>query len=136
MKALYWFRNDLRLNDNEALHELCNKADSWLPIYCLDEKELQNTTLGFPKTGKYRLQFLKESLQDLANQLNELQANLLVTKGNTVNILKELLTNYKIDVLYFHTEVTHEEVVIENAIKQFCTENNIKVFAPHLLLKT
>ena len=65
---------------------------------------------------------------DLANQLNELQANLLVTKGNTVNILKELLTNYKIDVLYFHTEVTHEEVVIENAIKQFCTENNIKVF--------
>jgi deoxyribodipyrimidine photo-lyase len=128
MKALYWFRNDLRINDNEALHELCNKADLWLPFYCLDEKELQNTTLGFPKTGKYRLQFLKESLQDLATQLNDQHVDLLVTKGNTVEILKQLLTDYKIEALYYHAEVTHEEVVIENAIKQFCTENNIKVF--------
>ncbi len=33
-KILVWFRNDLRLHDNEMLVEAIAKSDEILPVYC------------------------------------------------------------------------------------------------------
>src|ERR1700759_3657942 len=33
---LVWFRNDLRVRDNEILLEAVRKADKILPVYCFD----------------------------------------------------------------------------------------------------
>ena len=33
---LVWFRNDLRVRDNEILLEAVRKADKVLPVYCFD----------------------------------------------------------------------------------------------------
>ena len=35
-KALHWFRQDLRLSDNPALHE-ASKHDELIPVYILDD---------------------------------------------------------------------------------------------------
>ena len=36
LKALHWFRQDLRLSDNPALYE-ASKHDEVIPVYILDE---------------------------------------------------------------------------------------------------
>ena len=33
---LVWFRNDLRIHDNELLTEAIRKADKVLPVFCFD----------------------------------------------------------------------------------------------------
>jgi deoxyribodipyrimidine photo-lyase len=48
---LVWFRNDLRIHDNEILLEAVRKADKVLPVYCFDPYYFQHTELGAPKQG-------------------------------------------------------------------------------------
>ena len=36
---VYWFRSDLRLGDNPALHAACASAGRLLPVYCHDPAE-------------------------------------------------------------------------------------------------
>ena len=53
-RVILWFRQDLRLHDNEALLEAIKNSDEVIPIYVFDERVFQSkTTFGFPKTGKF-----------------------------------------------------------------------------------
>lgn len=50
--AILWFRNDLRILDNEALYKAWLSSDSVLPVYCVDPRLFGTTYhFGFPKTG-------------------------------------------------------------------------------------
>lgn len=51
-----WFRNDLRVHDNEALAAANRDASSLLPIYCFDPREYGKTVNGIDTTGPYRAQ--------------------------------------------------------------------------------
>ena len=57
-RAIVWFRNDLRLHDNEALTEALRNAEEIMPVYIFDERVFGGETqFGFPKTGRFRCQF-------------------------------------------------------------------------------
>lgn len=50
--AIVWFRNDLRVLDNEALYEAWLSSHMVLPVYCVDPRLFGTTYyFGFPKTG-------------------------------------------------------------------------------------
>lgn len=50
--AIVWFRNDLRLLDNEALYKAWISSEAVLPVYCVDPRLFGSTCyFGFPKTG-------------------------------------------------------------------------------------
>ena len=66
-KILVWFRNDLRLHDNEMLVEAIAKSDSILPVYILDRRSFGETKYGTLKTGNIRAQFILESVLGLRN---------------------------------------------------------------------
>ncbi|MEO0333904.1 MAG: deoxyribodipyrimidine photo-lyase, partial [Bacteroidota bacterium] len=53
--AIVWFRNDLRLHDNEAIHDALKHADELLFVYVFDTRLFHDKTeFGFRKTGNYR----------------------------------------------------------------------------------
>ncbi|MCB0627403.1 MAG: deoxyribodipyrimidine photo-lyase, partial [Saprospiraceae bacterium] len=37
-RAIVWFRQDLRVHDNEALTEALRHADEVIPVYVFDER--------------------------------------------------------------------------------------------------
>ena len=39
MKSICWFRNDLRVLDNPALHHCCLNSDEVIAIYFLNRKQ-------------------------------------------------------------------------------------------------
>ena len=50
--AIVWFRNDLRVLDNEALYKAWLSSQQVLPVYCVDPRLFGSTYyFGFPKTG-------------------------------------------------------------------------------------
>ena len=57
-KGLIWFENNLRVKDNEALYKACENHEQVIAIYCFDPRKFEETKYGFPKTGKFRAQFL------------------------------------------------------------------------------
>jgi len=88
--AIYWFRNDLRLEDNPALMFACKSVDFLLPIYVHDESLRGETQWGFPRVGKQRKVFLQESLADLRAQLRHLGSDLFELSGHFGEIFSAL----------------------------------------------
>jgi deoxyribodipyrimidine photo-lyase len=62
--AIYWFRNDLRLEDNPSFVQACKAADYLLPVYVHQPNLEKDTTWGFPRIGEHRKVFLDQSLQE------------------------------------------------------------------------
>jgi len=51
--ALVWFRRDLRLTDNTALHHALKEAETVVPVFVFDPKILRS-----PDVGGRRVAFL------------------------------------------------------------------------------
>ena len=69
-----WLRNDLRLCDNPVLtfaaSQAAERSSKVLPVFCFDPRfvtEAQPQFLIPCKTGKHRLRFMVESVDDLRN---------------------------------------------------------------------
>lgn len=115
MKTLIWFRNDLRIHDNEALLEATEKGEI-LPVYIFDENQFGNTSFGFKKTAKFRAQFLIESVINLRKYFNELGGELIIKMGNPEEIIPALVEKYQIYSVHLHKEITEEETNIEDEL--------------------
>lgn len=63
--AIVWFRNDLRLLDNEALYKAWISSEAVLPVYCVDPRLFGSTCyFGFPKPGGLFLNSLFNPVAD------------------------------------------------------------------------
>ena len=78
--ALHWFRRDLRLADNTALHAASRRAELVVPLFVLDAHLLRAPDLGAP-----RVAFLLASLRELAKELAATGAKLIVRRGRAVD---------------------------------------------------
>src|ERR1700742_1119860 len=101
---LVWFRNDLRIHDNEILLEAVRKADKILPVYCFDPAYFVKNISGNPKTGSLRARFLLESVADLKQNLQTLGGDLVIRIGNPAIIIPQLAEQYKVNEVYHHRE--------------------------------
>jgi deoxyribodipyrimidine photo-lyase len=118
-KAIVWFRNDLRLHDNEALIQAMNVSDEILPIYVFDERVFTGkTSFGFSKTAVFRTKFIIESVTELRKRLVEKGSNLLVRVGKPEEIISEIAGSYKSSWVYCNRERTHEEVLVQDSLEK------------------
>lgn len=117
-RALVWFKNNLRLHDNEVLVRACTQATFVLPVYIFDPRHFQRHTLGFPKSSYWRTQFLLQSVADLRSSLQRRGANLHVWMGKPEEILPALAKQLKITAVYASREVTSEELQAQTSVEQ------------------
>ncbi len=117
-KTLVWLRNNLRLHDNEVLYKACQQSTQVYPVFCIDPRWFEETTIGLPKTSPVRTQFLLEALQDLRNQLEEIGATLIVRQGKPEEVLPTLTTLLGASSVYTSQEVTAEEVAVEEELER------------------
>lgn len=116
-RILVWFRNDLRLHDNEALSAAIRKADEVIPCYCFDTRQFAGTPYGFPKTGAFRAKFLIESVSDLSRRIAAAGGKLVIGIGNPEDVIPKLAAEHRAEAVYCHKEVTDEEVKVEEAME-------------------
>jgi deoxyribodipyrimidine photo-lyase len=132
---LVWFRNDLRIHDNEILFEAMRKADKVLPVYCFDPFYFKKNASGNAKTGNLRARFLIESVADLRKNLRSIGGELIIRIGNPAEILPQLAEQYQVNEVYHHREVAHEETEISEQVETalWKIKLNLKHFIGHTL---
>jgi len=119
LRSILWFRQDLRIHDNEALQEAIRSSDELIPIFIFNPKDFRPKTIyGTPKTGLNRTRFLIESIHDLRLCLRSLGSDLIVRVGDPGKILYELASFYKINWVYCNRERTREEVLVQDHLEQ------------------
>ena len=108
--ALVWFKTNLRLSDNECLFRSMAENDEVIPFYCLDDQLLQTTEFGFKKAGDFRLNFLKENLLQLDDELRKAGSGLILLHGAPEKEIVELARKYSAQSIYSEKEVAPEEL--------------------------
>jgi deoxyribodipyrimidine photo-lyase len=127
-RILYWFRNDLRLHDNEGFATACAEARQVLPVYVFDPRQFRLLpTLGIRKTGLFRTNFLLECVADLRASLRARGANLVVRVGDPARVLADLAEEIDAGAIYASKEVTQEETDVESALSKRLKPLNIDI---------
>jgi deoxyribodipyrimidine photo-lyase len=117
-RAIYWFRNDLRLHDHEFFSVQADKFDVLLPVYCFDPRQFIQHPLGFKRTGPFRARFLMESLQDLRQSLGARGSGLYVAVAKPEEEIPRLARAMDAQVVFAEKEVTAEEIAVEDCLIQ------------------
>lgn len=132
-RILVWFRNDLRLHDNEMLVEAIAKSDSILPVFFFDPRyfdEEQVTKYGFT-----RAKFLVESVSALRLAFQKLGGDILIVHGMPEDHFTELVERFEITEVYHHREVAPAETQVSANVEDTLWKSkvNLKHFIGHTL---
>ncbi|XP_076884806.1 blue-light photoreceptor PHR2-like [Bidens hawaiensis] len=125
--AVVWFRNDLRVHDNESLISANNDSMSVLPVYCFDPRDYRKSASRFDKTGPYRASFLIESVSDLRKSLRSRGSDLIVRVGRPEAVVTELVKAVGADAVYSHSEVAYDEVKGEVNVEKVLKDQGVEV---------
>lgn len=118
-KAIVWFRNDLRLHDNEALTEALRHTSEIYPVFVFDERVfLGDTHFGFRKTGPFRARFIIESIHDLRQSLRNLNGELYVRVGKPEDVIAAMMRETGSSWVFCNRERTREEVEVQDALER------------------
>jgi deoxyribodipyrimidine photo-lyase len=101
MKApvIHWFRRDLRLEDNLALHAAIRSGSPVIPLFILDDHLLQSRYVGAA-----RLNFLYTGLRSLDASLRQIGSRLIVRRGDPHTILHRLIAQLGVTDLYLNRD--------------------------------
>ena len=117
-RIVVWFRNDLRLSDNETLTRAIQQGEEIIPVFCFDPRQVEKTKLGLPKIGAFRAQFLTEALEDLRNSFIQVGANLVILHGKPEEVLVDFAKQVQAAAIFFSKEVTSEERQVDKGLEE------------------
>lgn len=92
---IFWFRRDLRLDDNVGLFHALSGDSETLPIFIFDEKILSE----LPKEDA-RVTFIHELLSKIQSKLQENGKSLAVFHGDPKAVFEKLIQENKIKTVY------------------------------------
>lgn len=132
---LVWFRNDLRVSDNEILLQATERGEYILPVYIFDLRHYVTLPSGLSKTGIVRAKFILDSVIDLKKSLKKLGGDLLIKIGRPEEILPDLAAKYPVKEVYHHREVAKEETDVSTLVEEslWKLKLNLKHFIGHTL---
>ena len=117
-KTIVWFRNDLRIADNDALSDGI-KSGAILPIYIYDTNTPSELSLGAASKV-----WLHHSLNDLQQSFHG-KLNLFI--GNPLDIINQLVEKYKIKQVNWNGCYDKYQIKRDTQIKQSLTQQQIIV---------
>jgi len=125
--AVVWFRDDLRVHDNETLASALAGAKRVVPLYVFDPREYGEGMFGLPKRGPYWTRFRHESVLDLRSSLRDRGGDLLVRHGDPREVVPEVAESFDADAVHLQTKPATEELATEHAVRSRLTDRGVSV---------
>ena len=113
--AIHWFRRDLRLTDNTALHAAAVSSRHVAPLYVLSTWEKHH---GW--TGPARQQFLCGCIESLAKNLEAAGSRLIVRAGRAEDEIGRLIAETGAQAVYFNRDYDPFGREAEKRVRERC----------------
>ena len=130
--VIFWFRRDLRLDDNHALFKALKSGYDVLPIFIFDS----NITNKLNQND-HRLNYINNVLDGLNKRLSENKKKIYIYKGNPIEIISKLIIKLKIKEIYLNKDYEPYARDRDNKIEKFCVANNVSYnsFKDHVIFE-
>jgi deoxyribodipyrimidine photo-lyase len=117
----FWFRRDLRLNDNAGLYHALRGGEPVQAVFVFDTEILEK--LDDPRDR--RVQFLHQNVSDLQKKLRALGADLVVRTGKPVEVWKKLLREHPARTLYANHDYEPASIRRDVAVEKLCASSGV-----------
>ena len=94
--VIFWFRRDLRLNDNAGLYHALKSGFQVIPLFIFDQDILEKIE---DKTD-LRVNFIHQQIEQLNTELLALGSGLMVKYGKPLEVFQQLLLNQNVEAVY------------------------------------
>jgi deoxyribodipyrimidine photo-lyase len=119
---IFWFRRDLRLDDNVGFYNALKSEHPVLPIFIFDEEILKK----LPKDDA-RITFIYETLQKMRIKLEDKNSSsIAMFHGEPAIVYKNLLEKYNIDTVFTNRDYEPYAKERDDKIQQLLNDNTIK----------
>ena len=93
---IFWFRRDLRLDDNAGLYHALKNGRPVLPVFIFDKIILDQLDDKYDR----RVEFIDDALQKMQQELEGWGSSLEIFYGSPEEVFKELIRKYKIEKVF------------------------------------
>ncbi|MFC4097845.1 cryptochrome/photolyase family protein [Euzebyella saccharophila] len=120
--SVFWFRRDLRLDDNVGFLAALKGEHPVMPIFIFDSEILDK----LPEDDA-RVTFIHETLQNMRKELQEEYGSSIgMYHGTPKQIYKELISDYQIDCVYTNHDYEPYAKERDEEIKKLLNDNDIE----------
>lgn len=119
--AVFWFRRDLRLDDNAGLHHALTSGFPVLPIFIFDKEILDK----LENKRDRRVDYLHQALTQLNLILKFYGSTLKTYYGQPLDIFIKLMDEWDIQMVFCNRDYEPAAILRDREIYQFFKEKNI-----------
>jgi deoxyribodipyrimidine photo-lyase len=119
--ALFWFRRDLRLDDNVGLYHALQSGFPVLPVFIFDEDILTH----LEDKDDARLTFIHQTITGLRQELAQAGGTLVVQYGKPLEVLANLIQQYTVAEVYTNHDYEPYAKQRDAEIEQWLNKNGI-----------
>lgn len=136
--SIFWFRRDLRLDDNRGLQEALNGEYPILPIFIFDNEITDELDDNDP-----RITFIHDKLSGMSSALKKKSSCIYCKKGIPEEVWRSILNEFNIQDVYANEDYEPYAIKRDRTIEQLLQENGIQfnlfkdqvIFAKNDILK-
>ncbi|HSN49515.1 MAG TPA: deoxyribodipyrimidine photo-lyase [Flavobacterium sp.] len=121
--TFFWYRRDLRLEDNVGLFHALESKYPVIPLFIFDEDILES----LPKNDA-RVGFIHDSLSKINQKLQEMGSSLLVKKGKTQEVWQALLQEFDVKEVFFNKDYEPYAIKRDSVICKLLEAKKTKSF--------
>ncbi|KGO85127.1 deoxyribodipyrimidine photolyase [Flavobacterium rivuli WB 3.3-2 = DSM 21788] len=118
---VFWFRRDLRIDDNTGLHAAIATGEQVLPIFIFDKNILDE----LPKDD-HRVTFIVQLLENINTEFKKHNRSLAVFNDTPENVFKKLTAEHQITAVYTNHDYEPYARTRDKAIGEFLSAKNIE----------
>ncbi|CAM1360144.1 Deoxyribodipyrimidine photolyase [Tenacibaculum soleae] len=119
--SFFWFRRDLRLEDNKGLSEALKAGSKVIPVFIFDEEILDK----LPKDDA-RISFIYKALNTIDEKLKLQKSSLLIEKGSPIEVWKKLSNVYQIEAVYTNKDYEPYAIKRDTKVDEVLASKNIQ----------
>lgn len=131
--ALFWFRRDLRLDDNAGLYHALKSKLPVLPLFIFDTDILDD----LQDKRDARVEFIHQTLAGLKTQLETLGTSLVVRHGKPLELWSNLLQEFSIGAVYTNHDYEPYAIRRDEAVRALLNQHSIPLltFKDHVIFE-
>jgi deoxyribodipyrimidine photo-lyase len=119
--SIFWFRRDLRIEDNHGLFQALSGPVPILPIFIFDTAILSK----LPSTQDGRVEFIHSALSNLKLEINNRGGDLSVFHDEPIHVFEKLSKEYEIQCIYLNHDYEQYAKLRDEKIYQFAQSKGI-----------
>lgn len=122
-KSLVWFRRDLRVFDNAALHHALKNSRAVFCVFVFDTDILQ-PLIEAGLIADRRIEFIHASIISLEAELRNLGGGLIIRHGSTLTEIPALARELGVTAVFANRDYEPQAVARDRAVKEALAESD------------